>query len=99
MRRSDYEDYYYYYHYAGFDLTYTCLVIPTPPSDSQYSWSCSTGCFADMETEQSVNVSDLEAADGGVLNCSVMIGDLEYFSDPYYLQLSGEEAWGNRRSI
>ncbi|XP_065909460.1 uncharacterized protein [Dysidea avara] len=88
VRRSDYEDYYYYYHYAGFDLTYTCLVIPTPPSDSQYSWSCSTGCFADMETEQSVNVSDLEAADGGVLNCSVMIGDLEYFSDPYYLQLS-----------
>ena len=84
--------------YAGFDANFKCSVIPTPPSDSEYSWNCSTGCFADMETEQTVNVSNLEVTDEGVLNCSVMIGDLEFFSDPYNLMLSGEEALDDRES-
>ena len=70
---------------VGSDVNLTCLVTPTPPSDSEYSWSCSTGCFFDMEIEQSVNVSELELTDEGVLNCSVMIDGVEFFSDPYEL--------------
>ena len=70
---------------VGSDVNLTCLVTPTPPSDSEYSWSCSTGCFVDMEIEQSVNVSELEVTDEGVLNCFVMIDGVEFFSDPYEL--------------
>ena len=67
-------------YYTGTDLNLTCMVIPTPPSDSEFSWSCSTGCFADMEMEQTINVTDIEEMDSGVINCSVIIDGMEYFS-------------------
>ena len=67
-------------YYTGTDVSLTCMVTPTPPSDSEFSWSCSTGCFADMEMEQTINVTDIEEMDSGVINCSVIIDGMEYFS-------------------
>ena len=75
---------------VGSNVNLTCLVTPTPPSDSEYSWSCSTGCFVDMEIEQSVNVSGLEVTDEGVLNCSVMIDGIEFVSSLFQLVISGK---------
>ena len=65
------------------------MVTPTPPSDSEFSWSCSTGCFVDMETEQSINITELEVTDSGELNCSVIIDDVEYTSESVELQVTG----------
>ena len=73
----------------GSDLTLTCMVTPTPPSDSEFSWSCSTGCFVDMEIEQSVNITELEIKDSGELNCSVIIDDVEYTSEVTNLKVTG----------
>jgi len=75
---------------VGSDLTLTCMVTPTPPSDSEFSWSCSTGCFVDMEIEQSVNITELEIANGGELNCSVIIDGVEYVSETIELQVTGK---------
>ena len=58
-----------------------CSVNPTPPSDSEFSWNCSTGCLADMEIEQTVSVTELEIVDSGVVQCSVIINDEEYLSE------------------
>jgi len=75
---------------VGSNVTLTCMVTPTPPSDSEFSWSCSTGCFVDMEIEQSVNISELEGTDSGELNCSVIIDDVEYTSGTIDLQVTGK---------
>jgi len=72
---------------VGTDLSLTCLVIPTPPSDSEFSWNCSTGCFADMEMEQTVNVTELEIFNSGVIKCSVIIDDEEYFSESFEVRV------------
>ena len=66
------------------------MVTPTPPSDSEFSWSCSTGCFVDMEIEQSVNITELEVTDSGELNCSVKIDGVEYVSETIELQVTGK---------
>jgi len=75
---------------VGSNITLTCMVIPSPPSDSEFSWSCSTGCFVDMEIEQSVNISELEVTDSGELNCSVIIADVEYTSESVELRVTGK---------
>ena len=80
-----------YQYFSGTDLNLICSVTPTPPSDSEFSWSCSTGCFADMETEESVNVTDLEGTDSGVLNCSVFVNGFEYSSESFILQVINGE--------
>ena len=77
-------------YFTGSDLTLTCMVTPTPPSDSEFSWSCSTGCFVDMEMEQSVNITELEVTDIGELNCSVIIDDVEYASELVELRVTGK---------
>ena len=74
-------------YYIGTDLSLTCMVTPTPPSDSEFSWSCSTGCFADMEMEQTINVTEIEEMDSGVVNCSVIIDEMEYSSEFIELQV------------
>ena len=71
----------------GIDLSLTCMVNPTPPSDSEFSWSCLTGCFADMKMEQIINVPEIEEMDSGVINCSVIINGTKYFSDFVELQV------------
>ena len=75
---------------AGSNLTLTCMVTPTPPSDSEFIWSCSTGCFVDMEIEQSVNTTELEVTDSGELNCSIIIDGIEFTSESIELQVIGE---------
>ena len=74
-------------YFVGSNLTLTCMVTPTPPPDSEFSWSCSTGCFVDMEIEQSVNITELEVTDIGELNCSVIIDGVEYTSETIDLQV------------
>ena len=74
-------------YFAGTDLYITCFVTPTPLSDSEFRWSCSTGCFADMAMSQFVHVTNLEETDSGILNCSVVINGVEYFSEPFALQV------------
>ena len=76
-----------YRYNTGTDLNLICSVTPTPVSDSEFSWSCSTGCFADMEIEQIVNVTDVDETDSGVLNCSVVINGVEYSSESFDLQV------------
>ena len=68
-------------YFTGTDLTLTCMVTPTPPFDSEFYWNCSSGCFADMEMEQIIQVTDLEETDSGVLSCSVLINGIQYVSE------------------
>ena len=42
-----------------------------------------------MEVEQTINITEIEVTDSGILNCSVVIDGVEYTSEPYDLQLSG----------
>ena len=74
-------------YFAGTFLFLICYVTPTPPADSEFTWSCSTGCFADMEMEQTINVTGIEEMDSGVINCSVIIDGMEYFSEFIELQV------------
>ena len=65
---------------AGTDLNLTCLVTPTPPAGSEFNWTCSTGCFADMEMEQNISAMDLDTADSGVINCHLNADGIEFSS-------------------
>ena len=74
----------------GSDLNLTCAVTPTPPSNSVFNWSCSTGCFADMEMGQTISIAMLNESDSGEIICSFMFDGLQYESDPFNLQVVGE---------
>jgi len=74
---------------VGSNITLTCMVTPSPPSDSEFSWSCSTGCFVDMEIKQSVNISELEVTDSGEINCSVIVDGVEYTSETINFRVEG----------
>ena len=76
-----------YEYFYGSDIRFSCSVTPTPPLSRAFSWSCSTGCFADMRTVQNVSVFSLDEADSGVLNCSVIVNGIQYFSKPFHLQV------------
>ena len=65
----------------------TCSVSPTPPVDHVLSWGCSTGCFAEGQTVQTVSVLGLDEGDGGILNCSITINGIQYHSKPFGLQV------------
>ena len=73
----------------GSDLNLTCLVTPTPPAGSEFSWNCSTGCFADMGMEQTINVINLTSMDSGSITCSFTVSGLDYHSEPLNLLVSG----------
>ena len=75
---------------TGSDLNLTCMVTPTPPVDSEFSWNCSTGCFADMRTEQTIFLTDLNTMDSGLISCSLTINNVDYHSEPLSLLVSGE---------
>lgn len=74
----------------GSDLNLTCSVTPAPPANSEFTWKCSNGCFADMMMEQTINVKDLNTTDSGTLTCSFTSGGLEYRSEPLNLLVSGQ---------
>ena len=75
---------------TGSNLNLTCMVTPTPPPSSTFRWTCSTGCFADLETQQSIYVTDLNAAENGLISCSVTIDELILYSDPLNFQITGQ---------
>ena len=68
-------------YFAGTDLFLICSVTPDPPLNSEFNWSCSTGCFADMEMGRIIQVTDLEEMDSGVISCSVLINGMKYISE------------------
>lgn len=70
---------------TGSALNLTCAVTPTPPSNSVFNWSCSTGCFANMDLNQTVSINMLNESDSGEIVCSFMFNGLQYESDPYKL--------------
>ena len=51
-------------------LFLVCAVIPNPPANSQFSWSCETGCFADMQTRRIIFAAKLNTLDSGSITCS-----------------------------
>ena len=77
-------------HLIGSNITFTCEVNSTLTfNDSDFVWGCSTGCFADMEVEQIINITEIQVTDSGVLNCSVVFDGVEYNSEPYDLRVTG----------
>ena len=74
---------------VGSDLNLTCLVTPTPPAGSEFSWNCSTGCFADMRMEQTINVTNMTSMDSGSITCSYTVSNLDYHSEPLDLLVTG----------
>jgi len=65
------------------------MVTPTPPPDSEFSWSCS-GCPIEMESFQLVADHKLQISDSGELNCSVTVGYEKYTSESIELRVIGE---------
>jgi len=76
-----------YIYPFGYSITLRCRIFPTPPSDSKYSWSCSTGCLDDEEIEQSVNI---KVTGGSEIYCKIVIDDVEYTSESIKLQTEGK---------
>ena len=77
-------------YHAGSDFTLTCMVTPTPPSDSEFRWSCSTGCVVDGKIGQTINITELRLTDSGDVNCSVFVDGFEYTSKPIELRVIGK---------
>jgi len=42
-----------------------------------------------MEVERTINITEIEVTDSGILNCSIIIDGVEYTSEPYDLQVAG----------
>ena len=82
-----------YEYLVGSDLNLTCSVTPAPPAGSEYRWNCSTGCFADMKTEQTINVTDINTMDNGSITCSFSINNVDYHSEPLNLLVSSESIY------
>ena len=82
-------------YFVGTEVSLRCLVTPYPLSDGEFSWNCSTGCFADMEMEQVINVTELNETDSGILNCSVIINGVQYFSKSFELQVINGKKFSN----
>ena len=77
-------------HLIGSNITFTCEVNSTLTfNESDFVWGCSSGCFADMVEEQFISITEIQVTDSGVLNCSVIIDGVEYNSEPYDLQVTG----------
>ena len=74
----------------GSNLSLTCSVTPILPANDSFSWNCSTGCFADMRMEQTINVTNLDTMDSGSITCSFTFDNMDYHSEPLNLLVSGE---------
>ena len=72
---------------VGFTLFLICGVTPTQPSNSEFSWSCESGCFANKKAKRVIFTSNLNTMDSGSIICSLTINNLEYHSKPLYLQV------------
>jgi len=63
---------------AGSNITLTCMITPTPPPDSKFSWCIVDDCS--MNPERSIELTDLTITEGGKFNCSVIVDDVKYAS-------------------
>ena len=73
---------------AGSNITLTCMITPTPPPDSKFSWCNVNGCS--MNLEQSMELTDLKLSDSGKLNCSLIVDDVKYTSKVIELRVIGK---------
>ena len=76
----------------------TCAVYPMPSESVTYQWNTEgcyarddnkRWCFANGQTTQSVNGSNLMAKDAGAITCTATIGGVDYTSDEFILRISG----------
>ena len=73
---------------AGSNITFTCMITPTPPPDSKFSWCSVDDCS--MNLEQSIKLTDLKLSDSIKLNCSVTVDDVKYTSKVIELRVIGK---------
>ena len=66
------------------NVTLTCMVTPTPPTNATYQWNTTTG-----QTTQNVTGNNLLAEDTGTITCTTTIGGDDYTSGPLTLRISG----------
>ena len=74
---------------GNYNVTSICFISPTPPSHSEFYWSCSIGCSFDKKAGQRINI-ELELTDSGRLNCTVMIDGMKYTSKSVELRVIGK---------
>ena len=75
----------------GSVLTVSCVVTPAPPPNSEFSWNCSTECLnSNVTIQQTINISELRILKSTVLNCSVVINDIQYYSELVELNVTGK---------
>ena len=73
---------------AGSNITLTCIITPTPPPDSKFSWCSVDDCSVNVQ--QSIELTDLKITDGGKLNCSLIVDDVKYTSKVIELRVLGK---------
>ena len=73
---------------VGYNTTLFCITSPTSPVGSVFRWSCH-GCSFDMKIGQAINI-ELELADSGDINCSVIVDEVEYTSKIVELRVLGK---------
>ena len=74
----------------GSDVNVTCMVIPPPPPNSEFSWNCSTGCLQGVEMEQTIRLANVSRIESGVMNCSMTIAGNDFQSQPFQLTVLGK---------
>ena len=74
---------------VGSAVTLRCMVTPTPPSDSEFSWSCN-GCSLESVHFQFVTINEVEMSYSGEINCSVITEHEKYTSEPIELRVLGK---------
>jgi len=61
---------------AESNITFTCMITPTPPPDSKFSWCSVDDCL--MNLEQSIELTNLKITGSEKLNCSVIVQNVRY---------------------
>ena len=75
---------------AGSDVNLTCMVTPPPPSNSEFSWNCSTGCLEGVEMEQTISLANVSGIESGTMNCSMTISGNNFQSQSFQLTVLGK---------
>ena len=84
------------------NLSLTCMVDPLPLISVSYRWNttrCYTHsnhsngrprCFPHGQNSRVVSDDDLTAEDSGTVTCTLTLDGMDYTSDPFTLNISGE---------
>ena len=76
-------------HVLGSSIMLTCSISSTPAANSVFKWSCSTGCLADVEMEQTISVTLHKSGEIFCAYTSTVDG-VEYYSDPIEIIVTGK---------